>query len=147
MPHDPEQKRLAGEKGRTHGIYSIQARGEAAMTPDQRQILREIEEQLETPEGVYEALRERVAMSLMVIHVLESYLEEQVMAGATPDNIKIFKSWPAFQNSTVRALTQLIGTMPKPERDTLAEEILRIQELVKNAERQENETIVESPDD
>ena len=112
MPHDPEQKRLAGQKGRKHGVYSLEERGEAAMTTEQRQTFSEIKASLEAPEGIVTALRERVAMGLVVVGVIERYAEEQHIAGKTPDDIPILKAWPAFQNSVIRALKQLMDTMP-----------------------------------
>ena len=112
MPHEPEQKRLAGQKGRSHGIYAIKARAEAAMTPTQVQTLRDIEEQLQTPEGVQQALLERVAMATAIMGTLEAYIGDRVEDGVPLDAITILRSWPAFQNSTVRALKQLMDAMP-----------------------------------
>lgn len=143
MPHDPEQKRLAGQKGRSHGIYAIKARGEAAMTPDQRQTLRDIQESLETPEGVQQALLERVAMSTMIMSVLEDYIKSQVDEGMPLDAITILRSWPAFQNSTVRSLMHLKSMLPKPQHDALADEVEKIKALVRDAEKAQ-ETVVQA---
>lgn len=130
MPHDPEQKRLAGQKGRKHGVDAFQARGEAAMTPEQRQTLREIEADLETSEGLITHLRKRVAMGLVIVSVIETYAKDQVNDGATPDQIPILKAWPAFQNSTIRALKQLMDTLPKAERDSYSEALQRINRVI-----------------
>lgn len=143
MTHDPQQQREAGRKGgrasRDHGVYAVQARGEEALTEEQKGTFLEIEQGLETPEGIVQEMKKRVAMSVVVMRVLESYLEERVNAGASPDGIPIFKSWPAFQNSAMRALAQLLATMPKPQHDSLAEEVQAIQDLV----REHQETVVQ----
>ena len=139
MTHDSEERRESGRKGgqasKKHSVYAVQARGEAAMTEEQKGTFLEIEQGLETPEGIVLAMRKRVAMSLMVLGVLESYLEERVNAGVSPEAIDIFKSWPAFQNSAMRALAQLLATMPKPQHDALADEVEKIKALVRDAER------------
>ena len=44
-------------------------------------------------------------------------------------------------------LARLLGSYPPQKQDALAEEVRRIQQLVKDAERQANETIVETSDD
>ena len=139
QPFDTERGRLAGQQSKKHGLFALRDRGEAALDAEGILTLREIEESLTTPEGIVSAMRKRVAMSLMVLGVLESYLEERVNAGATPEGIDIFKSWPAFQNSAMRALAQLLGTMPKAQHDTLAEEVKAIQDLV----REHQETVVQ----
>ncbi|MCH8876702.1 MAG: hypothetical protein IIA89_07735 [Chloroflexi bacterium] len=143
MSHDPEQQKLAGQKSRKHGIYALKARGEDALDAKQSLTFRDIEESLETPEGIVLAMRKRVAMSVMVLGVLETYLEERINAGATPEGIDIFKSWPAFQNSAMRALAQLLGTMPKPQHDALAEEIEKIQAKIQAHERSQEVVVDE----
>lgn len=130
MGHDPEQHKLAGQKSRKHGIYAIKARGEDALDAKQALTFRDIEESLETPEGIVLAMRKRVAMSVMVLGVLETYLEERINAGATPEGIDIFKSWPAFQNSAMRALGQLLATMPKAQADSYAEALAKVNQLI-----------------
>ena len=123
----PKSAQIKGGKNRaTHGAYAIEERGEAAMTPEQRQTFTEIKASLGAPEGIVEALRERVAMGLVVVGVIERYAEEQNIAGKTPDDIPILKAWPAFQNSVVRALKQLMDTMPPAERDSYQEALQRI---------------------
>ena len=116
MPHDVEQKieagRKGGQEGRSHGVYAIKARGKEALDADQRQTLREIEQQLTTPEGVEQALLQRVGMAMVIMGVLERYLKEQVNSGVPLDGITIFRSWPAFQNASVRALALLRSMMP-----------------------------------
>ena len=143
MASDPEEGQESGRKGgrasRSHGVYAVQARGESALDAKQALTFRDIEESLETPEGIVLAMRKRVAMSVMVLGVLETYLEERINAGATPEGIDIFKSWPAFQNSAMRALAQLLATMPKPQHDTLADEVKAIQDLV----REHQEAVVQ----
>lgn len=130
MPHDPEQKRLAGQRGKVHGVYAVKARGEEALDAAGIQTLREIEAGLETPEGIILAMRKRVAMSLMVLAVLETYLEEQVNAGHTPDSLPVFRAWPSFQNSTVRSLMHLRSMLPKQQVDSYADALRRIDALL-----------------
>lgn len=140
MPHDSKQKRLAGQKSRTHGARAIQSRGEAAMTPEQRQTFQEIKASLEAPQGIVAALRERVAMGLVVVGVIERYAEEQNIAGKTPDDIPILKAWPAFQNSVIRALKQLMDTMPEDrDRASYAELVGEMTNRVDKASAGEDE--------
>ncbi len=143
MARDPEQRREAGRKGgrasRDHGVYALESRGSDALDAEQKLSLLKVEAALETPEGIVREMRRRVAMSVMVMSVLETYLEERINAGASPEGIDIFKSWPAFQNSAMRALAQLLGTMPKPQHDSLSEEVKAIQDLV----REHQETVVQ----
>jgi hypothetical protein len=147
MTFDTEKARLAGQESKKHSVYAIEARGEAAMNPDQAETFLEIEQSLETSEGIVLAMRRRVAMSLMVVGVLENYLEKQVNAGVSPDGIPIFKSWPAFQNTAVRALAQLMATMPEPQHDSLADEVDRIRALVRDAEQAEETVVEDAPED
>ncbi len=142
MSFTEEDSRKGGQSSRSHGVYSIKARGEEAMTEEQKGTFLEIEQGLETPEGIVLAMRRRVAMSVMVVGVLESYLEERINAGATPEGIDIFRSWPAFQNSAMRALAQLLATMPKPQADSYAEALAKVNQVIdEQVEQQQHEQV------
>ena len=146
MSFTEEDSRKGGQQSKTHGVYSLQARGPEALDADQRQTLRDIQEQLTTPEGVQQALLERVSMGMMVLSVLESYLEEMVNSGTPLDSIPILRSWPAFQNSTVRSLMHLKSMLPKPQHDALADEVEKIKALVRDAEKAQETVVQDAPE-
>lgn len=140
MPYPKEAQRKGGQAGRKHSVYALRDRGEAAMTPDQVQTLRAIEQQLTTPEGIQEALLQRVAMATAIMGTLEAYIGSQVEAGVPLDSITILRSWPSFQNSCVRALMHLRSMMPKQQADSYAEALERINRVIDEHEKDKADT-------
>src|SRR3989304_3440793 len=141
MPRDPEERAESGRKGgqasRTHGVHAIQARGEAAMTADQRLALAEVEEQIRTPEGILEALAGRVAQGIVILRVLEQHVAAEVAAGKSLDTIQVLRWWAGFPNSAIRALMHLRATMPKQAPDSYQGALERINRVIdEHMERQ-----------
>ncbi len=62
------------------------------------------------------------------------------------DGIPILKSWPVFNNTTVRTLKDLQALMPKPVHDALSDEVQKIRALVRDAERAEETQVVDDQD-
>ncbi len=65
-------------------------------------------------------LRHGQAQGLVILQVLETYVAQEMAAGVPLDELAILGRWPAFQNSTLRALQAVKAIAEeKPDADSL----------------------------
>ena len=98
-----------------HGAYAVQDNGLDALSRDELLELLAVEGALNTADGRRRTLARRVSMGLALLGRIETYVAEQVQAGRSINSIPILKSWPAFQNSTLRAIKTLEDMAPPPD--------------------------------
>jgi hypothetical protein len=126
---DRRQKQQAS---RTHGLYAVRDRGEAAMTNPQRSRLQEIKEQLESAEGIRQMMQERTANAILLVELATSYVADEHKAGIPLDEIKVLKALPAFMNTAHRQIRDLLDVMPADVVESA--ELARIKEVLDAAE-------------
>lgn len=117
----------------THGAYSLEMNGLEALEKAELLALVEIEGDLSTRQGRLETMRRRVAMGILVLQRVETYVAEKVAEGADLDKIAVFGRWPAYQNSLVRAL-QRLEQMGTPEDKSRIDELKRIDAILGEGE-------------
>jgi len=116
----PERIRPATEPA--HGIYALTRRGIEALSLNDRELTKELIDDLATPEGIDEAIVQRAALSLIVCRKIEAWVEQEISRGVDPNKIPILKSWPAYNNSAMRALKLVKDSMPNaPEMKTVTD--------------------------
>ncbi len=97
----------AGKGNKTHGVYSMRD-APLAEWPEAKQLLvTEVADELKVPELLDEHERCRVAMGLVILQTLESYVAKEVAAGVPLEELKVLHRWPQFQNATLRGLKQV----------------------------------------
>ena len=143
MSFTDEDRRKGGESTIKHGIYAIENRGSASLGDTEQMTYRELREALRQPAAREEIKLELMARLATMMRVGFSEMERLSEQGQDVFAAPVIGRLGTYLN----LLARLLGTFPPQQRDTLAEEILRIQELVKDAERQAGETIVKSSDD
>ena len=143
MPFTDEDRRKGGESTIKHGIYAIENRGAASLGDTEQMTYRELREALRQPKVREEIKRELMARLTTMMRVGFSEMERLSEQGRDVFEAPVIGRLGTYLN----LLARLLGSYPPQQRDTLAEEILRIQELVKDAEHQTSETIVKSSDD
>ena len=104
----PKQQEHSRQAAKTHGAYSVQARGKAAMNREQLSAHAVIIKQLSDRQGVIDALREHTASAILITKVVESYISGQTKAGCPLDSIPVLKVLPAFMNTASRAIALLL---------------------------------------
>lgn len=102
----------------THGVYSKD------VTPERRSARMELSEQLETRDGVREALKDMALDTLTMARAAQSYCIKRYGDGAHLDDIPLLRALPAFWNAAGRALKAYLDALP-PEPD----DVIDINEL------------------
>jgi hypothetical protein len=118
------QSRLAARK---HGVYAMRDRGAEAMTAAQRSQYAELQEQLETRQGVIKVLREAAAQTVILAQVAQSYCVKRHKSGMPLGEIALLRALPAFWNSAGRALKVYLDILPDDR------EVLELSEHIKAA--------------
>ena len=109
-----------GRNGRTHGVRSMKDNPLSKWPEPERLLVTELADELRTPELVEEHMRFRAAQGLVILQVLETYVAQEMAAGVPLDELAILGRWPAFQNSTLRALQAVKAIADeKPDPDAL----------------------------
>lgn len=129
-PNDPPMRPVDAAHI-THGVNQMVKQGLKALSRDDLLAMLEIRLDLSTREGQAEALRHRVGMGLLMLRNLEAFVAAEAEKGRPLDRIEIFARWPAFQNSTLRALKQL-GDLPDPNQGRNLDELKRIDAKLKD---------------
>lgn len=122
---DLEQRQQAA---RTHGAYAIQARGEEALTDEQRPLLVELREKVQDRDGVLELMKEHAAKAVLIANLMTSYAVEKHQAGVPLEDIAVLGKLPAFYNTAQRALKDLISELPQAAPGT--NELARIKQVI-----------------
>ena len=143
MPFTDEDRRKGGESTIKHGIYAIENRGAASLAETEQMTYRELRQTLRQP-----AAREEIKLELMARLTTMMRVGFSEMERLSEQGLDVFAAPVVGRLGTyLNLLARLLGSYPPQQRDTLTEEIRRIQELVKDAERQASETVVKSSDD
>ena len=139
MPHSKEgteaEKQHSREASMTHGAYAFQARGVAALDQPGRSRLIELEEAVQTREGALDLLRERAANAVMLTELLTSYVSQQVKGGLPLADIPVLRALPAFYNTALRSLHDLLIYSPDDSTPANAE-LERIQKVIEEHDKQ-----------
>ena len=111
MPHDPEQKRLAGQQGRKHGIYSLQDRGPEALEPAERSRYQELRELVKSQPGREEFREELLSTTMLIVEMGVSELRHTNDLGQSIWTVPVIKALASYINSAAR----LIDSFPKDD--------------------------------
>lgn len=87
-----------------HGVSAFQARGEAALKPEQRSTYAILREQISSGEGTVEALKEQAAQTMMLAQIAQSYVVSEYQKKKNLDDIPLLSRLPLFWNSANRAM-------------------------------------------
>ncbi len=127
-----EAREQRQEATREHGVYSVRDRGVDAMTLSQRSMYVELKEQLETPDGTLEAIRDLATNSLLLAKIAQSWCIEQHKEGVPLDKIPLLKALPAFLNSASRQLKAYFAMIPKdPLMGAYSAELKKIEQALR----------------
>jgi hypothetical protein len=121
----------------THGAFAFQRHGEQALRPEGRTRLMELRDQVKERESLLILLQEKAADATLLFELVQSHVAHEVKMGTPLAEIPAIKILPAFFNSMQRALTTLIGMMPK-DRGPLDEG--KILEELKHGDEENNGT-------
>ena len=113
-----EEQVAGGRKGRKHGADSLKDNPLAKWPAGEQLQVTEIAEELAMQGAVEEHLRYRVAMGMVIIGCIETYIARELASGTPIDELPILGRWPAFQNSTLRGIAQvkeLLDEKPDPD--------------------------------
>jgi hypothetical protein len=110
-----------------HGVFALRDNGERAMTAEQRKTAGQLKRQLESREGVVDALRDAATQTVILASVAQQYCVDQHQAGRPLDDIALLRSLPAFWNSAGRALKTYLDSLPKDSPDAIDLDELRRQ--------------------
>jgi len=127
-----EQRQQAPIK---HGAYAFRDRGEQALDQPGRSRLVELEEAVQTREGALDLLRERAANAVMLTELLTSYVSQQVKGGLPLADIPVLRALPAFYNTALRSLHDLLIYSPDDSTPANAE-LERIQKVIEEHDKQ-----------
>jgi len=105
---------------RSHGVFALRDRGEAALDEAGRGRFAELVEQVGTRSGVEELLKEHAAREILMFEIAMSYIASKKDEGVDLGNIAIYTRLPAFMNSVSRTLKDLITLLPD-DKDVLDE--------------------------
>ncbi len=142
MPHDPEQKRLAGQKGRKHGIYAIEARGEAALDEVAAMDYQELRQALRDPQAREEIKLELMARLTIMMRVGFDQMGVVAERGGDPFGTPVVGRLGTYMN----LLARLLGSFPVNRPDSLADEVDRIKALITDAERAKETQVEDDPE-
>jgi hypothetical protein len=104
MPHDPEQKRLAGQKSRSHGVYALRDRGPESLEPAQRSRYQELREMVKSQPGREEFREELLATVMMIVDLGVGELRQASELGQGIWTTPIIKSLASYVNSAARLI-------------------------------------------
>ena len=143
MSFTDEDRRRGGAASKKHGIYALENRGATSLTETEQMTYSELREALRQPE-----MREEIKLELMARLATMMRFGFAEMERLSEQGRDVFDAPVTGRLGTyLNLLARLLGSYPSQKQDALAEEIRRIQQLVKDAERQANETVVETSDD
>lgn len=111
----------------SHGVWSIQMRGEQALNPSQQSRFAELENELSDRAGVVNTLKYAAVMTTLIAEVCSSYVQSEAEKGKGLDEIKILARLPGFWNSANRALRAYLAVFPD------AEDVLDLADHIKAA--------------
>ena len=114
----PEHQANAGKGNRTHGAYALQDNSLAKWPAGEQLQVIETAEELALQGAVEEHLRYRVAMGMVILGCIETYIAQELAAGTPIEDLNILQAWPRFQNSALRGLAQvktLLDDSPEPK--------------------------------
>jgi len=111
-----------------HGLLDIERRGVHALTLRQLEAMTGTAHDLETRQGIKNAVRRQAALSLTVIDHLVGYLERRAAEGTDIGDLPVTRMLPSFQNSAQRLLQALEAMTPKES--THSAEVKRVQGVV-----------------
>ena len=113
----------------THGVFSLDANPLSEWPADKRDMALQIADGIQDPEVLDEWERRRVARGLVILEVLEAYIEKCAADGNELEDMTILTRWPAFQNSAMRAIKQVRSRQGKAEPKNVTE---ALKEMGKN---------------
>ena len=118
--HLTHEHQVAAGKATKHGAYSLRDTPLAEWPAGKQLQVTEIAEELALQGAVEEHLRYRVAMGMVIIGCIETYIARELASGTPVDELPILGRWPAFQNSTLRGIAQVKELLDeKPDPDNL----------------------------
>ena len=110
----PEHQAMASRK---HGAYALQDKPLAKWPAGEQLQVIETAAELALQGAVEDHLRYRVAMGMVILGCIETYVAQELASGTPIEDLKILQAWPRFQNSTLRGLAQvkaLLDEKPNP---------------------------------
>lgn len=111
-----------------HGMTDIVRHGAHALSLRQLEAMAGTVHDLETREGIRDAVRRQAALSLTVIGILTDYLERRAAEGTEIGDLPVTRMLPSFQNSAQRLLAALDAMTPKGNAHDA--EVKRVQDVV-----------------
>jgi uncharacterized protein YjcR len=113
-------KREGAPEGNTnavkHGAYAFRDHGPDSLSTEKRGKYAELQEQLSTRPGAFEALKEQATQTMLLALIAQSYVVEQKQAGKSLDDIALLRALPAFWNCANRALKTYLDVLPKDDK-------------------------------
>lgn len=97
------------QASRRHGVYAFQSRGEDALTEPQKALFGELQEKLQTPEGLAAAKVELAATALFMVELAQAHLRERAKAGEPVFGDPVegrFSTWVAEARRQLEALPE-----------------------------------------
>jgi len=105
---------------RSHGVFALRDRGEAALDEAGRSRYAELKGQVNTRSGALELLKEHAAREILMFEIAMSYIASKKDEGVDLGDIAIYTRLPAFMNTASRTIKDLIGLLPD-DRDVIDE--------------------------
>ena len=130
MSYPKEAQRKGGEAGRKHGIDAMIARGSESLPRKKRSRYAELRELAESNPGREEYRIELLAHLMMLLDLGWSELIKIADDGGNVYTSPVVARMGTFVNTTVR----LLDSFPKAERDSVLEDVSRIQQDIKDAQ-------------
>jgi hypothetical protein len=119
-PAELEQRQQAA---RTHGLSALAARGEAAMTEEQRSAHVAYLEELRHAEGVRAARVRLGAQALVMVDACYAWIREEMAAGTGFADLAVAARLPAYLNTAARILKDLAEDANAAEPDDEVERV------------------------
>lgn len=105
---------IGNENARTHGMFAIDRRGEAAMTSTQRSRYQELKELLSTEPGRDDYRQELAAMLAVIVEAGMSELHRLADEGQNIYGSNVLKTLAVYQNTLIRLLNSWPKDKNKP---------------------------------
>ena len=142
MSYPKSAQRKGGQHSRSHGIYAIEARGEAALDDVGALEYRELRQALRDPQ-----IREEIKLELvarLVVMMRAGFDQMGVVAerGGDPFGAPVVGRLGSYMN----LLARLLGSFPVNRPDSLADEVDRIKALITDAERAKETQVEDDPE-